>query len=128
MLSPVIEKQCLGAALALVVATARTDRVHSSPIRFWLRMCFGVAVNFAGGSLENGRAYPFRESEHVNGTMHTRFGRLHGIMLVVDGRCRAGQIVNFVDLDIERESHVVPQDFEAGICQQMGYVAFPPRE
>ena len=39
-------------------------------------------------------------------------------------RGRAGEIVNLVDLDIQREGHVVAHDLEIGIVQEMGDVVF----
>jgi hypothetical protein len=37
-------------------------------------------------------------------------------------RGRAGEIVNLVNLDIQRKGHVVPDQLEMGIVQQMGYI------
>ena len=51
--------------------------------------------------------------------MHAGLGRLHGIVLIVDGRGRTSQIVDLVDLDIERESHIVTHQLEARIADQM---------
>jgi hypothetical protein len=56
--------------------------------------------------------------------MHTRLGRLHRIELVVNRRSRASEIVNFVDLDIKRESHVVPNQFKIRIPNQVCDVVF----
>ena len=47
------------------------------------------------------------------------FGRLHGIVLVVDRRGRAGEVVDLVDLDVERERHVVAHQLEARMPHQM---------
>ena len=49
--------------------------------------------------------------------MHRGLGRLHRIVLVVDRRGRAGEIVDLVDLDIERERHVVPHQLEMRIAE-----------
>ena len=51
--------------------------------------------------------------------MHAGLGRLHGIELVVDRRGRAGQIVDLVDLDIERKRHVVAHQLEVRVVEQM---------
>ncbi len=56
MLALVIVEERLGAALALVVAAARTRQVHVSAVLLGLRMDVGVAVNLAGGSLQDARA------------------------------------------------------------------------
>ena len=55
--------------------------------------------------------------------MHAGLGRLHRIALVVNRRRRAGEIEDLVDLDIEREGHVVADQLEALVIQQMLDVA-----
>ena len=42
-----------------------------------------------------------------------------GIVLVVNGRGRAGEIVDLVDLDVERKGHVMPQQLKAGMAEQV---------
>ena len=44
---------------------------------------------------------------------------LHRIVLIVDGRSRAGEIVDLVHLDIERKGHVVTNELEARVAEQM---------
>ena len=51
--------------------------------------------------------------------MNTRFNRLHGVKLVVDGGGRTGQVVDFVHLHIQREGYVVADDFEARVGEQV---------
>jgi len=53
VLAAVVKEQGFGAALALVVAGARADRVDLAPVAFGLRMDFGVAVDLAGGGLKD---------------------------------------------------------------------------
>ncbi len=48
-----------------------------------------------------------------------RLGRLHRIELVMHRRGRAGEIVDLVDLDIERERHVVAQHLEELVVEQV---------
>jgi hypothetical protein len=55
--------------------------------------------------------------------MHASLRRLHRIVLVVNGRSRAGEIVDLVDLQIDRECHVVADKLEALVINQMLYVA-----
>ena len=123
MLAVIVEKQGLGAALALVVAGPDADRIDVTPIVFALRVDDRVAVDLAGGGLENPGAPALGETQHVDGAMHRRLGRLHGIELVVHRRGRAGQVVDLVDLRKEREGHVVPQQLEGRISHQVGHVA-----
>jgi len=51
--------------------------------------------------------------------MHAGLGGLHRVVLVVDGRSRAGQVVDLVHLDVEREGHVVADEFEVRAVQQV---------
>jgi hypothetical protein len=44
-------------------------------------------------------------------------------MLIVDWRGRAGEIVDLVDLDIERKGHVVAHDLEGRLAEQLFDVA-----
>jgi hypothetical protein len=55
--------------------------------------------------------------------VHARLGGLHGIVLVVNGRRRTGEIVDLVDLDIERERHVVTHQLEPLGADEMSDVA-----
>ena len=104
VLAPIVEEQRLGAALAFVVAGARADRIDVAPIVLGLRMDVGVAVDFRGRGLEDLGLHPLGEAQHVDGAVHAGLGRLHRIVLVVDGRSRAGQIVDLVDLDDRAET------------------------
>ena len=51
--------------------------------------------------------------------MHAGLGRLHRIMLVVDRRCRAREVVDFVNLDVERERHIMAHQLEPRVRDQM---------
>ena len=51
--------------------------------------------------------------------MHTRFGGLHGVALVMDRRGRAREIVDLVHFDIKREGYIVTDDFEVLLHQQV---------
>ncbi len=55
--------------------------------------------------------------------MHAGLGRLHGVELVVDGRGRAGQVVDLVDLDVERKADVVAHQLEVRVIEQVRDVA-----
>src|SRR5215468_973814 len=62
----------------------------------------------------------------MNPPVHADFRSLHGIKLVVNGRSRAGQIENFIDFDVERETNVMAHQLEARIRQQMMHLASGP--
>ncbi len=60
--------------------------------------------------------------------MDRGLGRLHRVVLVVDRRGRARQIVDLVDLDVEREGHVVADELEVRVLQQVQDVALGASE
>src|SRR5690606_15331885 len=99
VLAVVVEEQRLGAALAFVVAAARAYGVDVAPVGFRLRVAFGVAVDLAGGGLEDARAGALGQPEHVDRAVHAGLGGLHRVVLIVHGRGRAGQVVDLVDFD-----------------------------
>ena len=99
VLAAVVEEQGLGAALALVVAAARADRIDVAPVVLRLRMDLRIAVHLGGRGLKNPRLHPLGQAQHVDRAVHAGLGRLHRIELVVHRRGRAGQVV---DLDRPR--------------------------
>ena len=88
----------------------------------------GVAVHLRGRGLEDPAPETLGQAQHVDGAMHAGLGRLHGIVLIVDRRGRAGEIVDLVDLDIERKRHVVAHQLEARMADQMLDVALAAGE
>lgn len=88
----------------------------------------GVAVNLAGRGLKDGASQPFGEPQHVDGTVHRSFRRGHRIMLVMHGRGRTGEVINFIDLNIERKSNIVAQKLKAVVLVKMFDIAFRPRK
>jgi hypothetical protein len=99
-----------------------------APVLLALRMLVRVAIDLAGRRLQDLGADPLRQTKHVDGAVHARLRGLHGVVLVVDRRSRAGEIVDFVDLDIERKGNVVADRLEVGMTQQVGNVAPGPSE
>jgi len=98
VLAVVIEKQGFRAALAFVVATADADGVDVAPVVFGLWMHRRVAIDLRRAGLKYPGPHAFSQAQHIDGAMHTGFGGLHRVVLVMDGRSRAGQVVNLVDL------------------------------
>lgn len=124
VLSPIIHKKRFGAALAFVVTGADANRVNVSVIILDLRMDFGIAVHFAGRGLQDFCLYALGKAKHVDRTVHAGFGRLYRIKLIVHRGGRAGEVVDFIDFDIQRESDVVPQQFKIRMQGQMADIAF----
>jgi hypothetical protein len=79
----------------------------------------GITVDLAGGRLQDLRLKPLGQPQHVDRAVDGRLRRLHGIALVVDGRCRTREIVDFIDLDVERKGHIVPDQLEALVPDQI---------
>jgi len=77
----------------------------------------GIAVDLAGGGLEDPRLHALRQAKHVDRPVHAGLDRLHGVVLVVDRARGAGEIEDLVDLDVEREADVVPHYLEVRVVQ-----------
>ena len=60
--------------------------------------------------------------------MHASLGGLNGIALVVNRRCGTSEIVNLIDLDVERKRHVVAQQLEPLVILEVIDVAMRPGE
>ena len=119
MLAAIIHEQRLGAALALVVAGARADRIDPAPIAFLLRVHLGIAIDLAGRGLEDLGLHALGEPQHVDRAVDRGLGRLHRVDLILYRRGRAGEIVDFVALQIERHGHVVADEIEARMAEQV---------
>ena len=115
VLAPVVKKERLGAALALIIAGANANRINAPPILLALGMLLRIAINFARRGLKDFCSRPLSKPQHINGTMHARLRRLHGVMLIVNGRGWTGEIINLVNFHIKGEGHIVPHEFKAGI-------------
>ena len=118
MLAPVGEEQGLGTALSFIVAGPYAVGIDMAPVAFHLGVHFGVSVDFAGGSLEDAGMHPLGKAQHIGRAVHAGLDGLHGIVLVVNGRCRAGKIVDLLDFHIEREGHIMTHELKAGIVQK----------
>jgi hypothetical protein len=79
-----------------------------------------IAVDFACRGLEHAAAEPLGEAEHVDCARDRHFGRLDRVVLVMDRRRRAGEVVNRVDLDKQRKADVVAHELEARVARGGG--------
>ncbi len=119
MLAIIVEKKCLRTAFTFVVAGPVADGVHVAPVGLGLGMDRGIAVDFTGRRLKNLGLGPFGQPQDIDRPMHAGFGGLHRVELVMDGRGRTGQVIDLVDLDIERKGDVMPEQLEIGPFQQV---------
>src|SRR5262249_3642865 len=115
-------------ALALIITRTRPNRIDMAPIIFGLGMDVRVAIDLRRGCLENFCPQTLGESQHVDRAMDAGLRRLYWIVLVVNGRSRAGEVVDLIDLDIERKGHVVPNKLEPMMVEQMINVALRASE
>src|SRR5262245_50895905 len=125
VLAIVVVDERLGAALAFIVAGARSAHIDEAAIVLGLRMHVGIAVDLTGRGLEDPGAQALGEPQHIYSAEHARFRRLHGIVLIVDGRGRAGKIVDLVHFHVERKGYVVAHDLKAKMARKPGDVLTP---
>ena len=128
MLAAVIEEQGLGAALPFIVTRPWPNGVDMSPAVFRLWMDLRVAVHLGGGRLEDLRLDPLGQAQHVDGAVDACLGGLDGIELVVDGRGRAGQVIDLIHLDVQGEGNVVAHQLEMGVIEERNDVVLGPGE
>ena len=84
-----------------------------------------VPIDLACGGLKNFRAKTLGETEHVDGAVHAGLRGLHRVVLVVDRRGRAREVIDFVDLHIQGKGHVVSHQLEAWVTVQAIEVVLP---
>ena len=128
VLAMVIEEKRLGATFALVVTRSRSFRIDVAPIGLRLGVDLRVAIHLAGGCLENPRLDAFCQAQHVDGAVHTGLGGLYRVKLIMDGRRRAGQVVNLVHLHIEGIGNIMTHEFEVVIVEQRQDIVSCPSE
>jgi len=57
--------------------------------------------------------------KHVDHSVHAGFRGLNRVKLIVDGRRRAGHVVNLIDFDVDRECYIVSQELESRLPHKM---------
>ena len=87
-------------------------------------MDFGIAVDFAGGRLQDFCAAALGQAEHANGTEDGRFDGLDRIVLIVAWCGGTSEIVDFVDFQKERMDNIVTEQLEIWTFEQMNNVGF----
>ena len=122
VLTVIVEEQHFGTALALVVTGARPNRVHVAPIVFRLRVNGGIAVYLGGGGLQDPGLHALGEAQHVYGAVNAGLGRLHRVELVMNRGRRAGEVINVVDLDVERKADIMSNELKPGIRHDVVHV------
>jgi hypothetical protein len=77
------------------------------PVAFGLGMHLGIAIDLAGRSLQDLDLEPFGEPQPIDGPLYAGLGSLHRVELIVDRRGGAGEVIDLIDLHIEREGDKV---------------------
>ena len=124
MFAVVAHEERLGTAFALVVARADAQRVDVAPVILALGVDQRVAVDLRGRGLEDFRPVVFGHAQHVDRADHRRLGGFDRVVLVVDRRSGAGEVVDLLDLGHVGIDDVVADDLEIGVRQQVSDVAF----
>jgi len=79
----------------------------------------GIAVYLARRRLQDLDPQSLRKTEQVDRAVDAGLGGLNWIELIVHWRRRTRKIVDLVGLHVERECHVVPQDLEHRVMEQV---------
>src|SRR6185503_12966069 len=111
--------QGFGDALAFIVTGAGPDGIDVAPVALGLRMHRGVAIHLGGRCLKNPGSEALGQHQHIHGAHHVRFDGLDRIVLIVNRRSRAGQVVNLVYVDEERLGHIVAERLELLVLEQV---------
>ena len=128
VLAPVGEKERLGTTLAFIVAGTDAVGIDVPPVGLDLGMHFRITIDFAGGCLEDARVHPLGQTKHVCCPVDAGLDGLHGIVLIVYGGGRAGQIVDLVHFHIEGNADVVAQELKARIVHEFRHIGSGTRE
>ena len=95
-----------------------------APIVLRLGMHGRVTVNFASGCLENTAFQPLGETQHINGAVYGGLRCLNRIVLILNRRRWAREIVYFIHLHKKRKCHVVANELKTRMRVEMFYVPF----
>ena len=128
ILPVIIEEEGLGAALAFVIAGSYADGVDVAPVVFLLGVNRWVAIYFAGGGLEYPCLYPFCQPQHVDGAHDTGLDGLYRVVLIVDRRSGAGQVVYLINFEENGLHQIMTDEFEIGPPEEVAHVLFSPGE
>ena len=124
VLPAVIEHERLGSALALVVTGAGADGVDVAAIRLRLRVDGRIAVHFTRGGVEHLRSNALGQPQHVDRPHHRSLDRLDRVVLVVARGSGTREVVDLVHLEEQRLDHIVADQLEIAVVQQVLDVGF----
>ena len=115
----VVHEQRFSDPFSFVIARANTDGIDISPVTFRLRMHLWITIDFAGAGLQNPGTAPLGHPQDIDGPHDRCFHRLDRIVLIVPRCCRTSQVVDLIDLQIDRQSNIVANELEIGFPKQV---------
>ena len=121
----VVEAKGFGEPFAFVITGTDTDGVDAAFVGLGLGVDFRVAIDLGGGGLEDTGFNPFAEAKGVHHAQDGGLGGLDGVVLVERRGGGTGEIVDLIDFEFVRIADVVTDEFEVGMIDEGGEVAFP---
>ena len=112
VLPVIIKKQGFCTTFPLIIAGTKTNRINISTVRFRLWMNFRISVHFGCRCLQNSCSHSLCQSQTVNCPHNRGLNCLDRIILIVNGRCRTGKVVDPVDFHLEWIHHIMSQHFK----------------
>src|SRR4051794_22774712 len=91
-------------------------------------MDLGIAIDLAGGSLQDTCFPAAGQLENVEGAVNAGAQRSDGVGLIVSGRSRAGQIIDPVHRsgNFEGLTNIVSDELETGMVQKRANISHVP--
>jgi len=78
-----------------------------------------IAVNLGCRGLQDSSPDTLRQAEHVDHAHHICLDRFYGIVLIMDRRSGAGEIIDLIDLEQYRFGYIVAYQFKSRMVHQV---------
>ena len=98
-----------------------------TPIRFRLGVHLRISIHLARRGPQDRRLTSLSKAEHVYRPVDTGLNRSHRVVLIVDGRCRAGEVEDLINFNVKRERDVVAYQLEFRLPDKMRDVSSSSR-
>jgi hypothetical protein len=128
MLAVIIKEQCFGTAFPLIVTRTRPDRIDIAPVAFCLGVDRRISIYFARRGLKDATFEALGEPQHVDCAVYRRLGRLHWVVLILNWRRGASEIIDLVNFHVEWKRHIVTNELETGMDTEMLNIPLGARE
>jgi hypothetical protein len=113
VLAVIVEEESFGTSLSFIIAGTWSDGIDIAPVLLRLRVNCGIAIDLACRGLEDSALQAFCKPQHVDCSMHRGLRCLHRIVLIVNGGCWTGKVVDFIYLNKQRKAHIVTKKLES---------------